>query len=851
MRKIFQRLSPLIALSLLLVVTSVLFHEVLLNGKVPIAFDYGVYTYQPWQLDLKDNFTQAPKAIGHDDIRIFYPQRKFTTDTLKNGEIPFWNPYEFSGNVSMANSQTATFYPPFLLFLCLPQTKAWSILSFSVPVLAGFGFFLFLRQLVKNESAAIFGSLVFAFSSGVITRTEDGLVAGHTLIWLPWVLYGIEVWFKSGKLKDILTTLFSLLLSMLAGWFQFTFYIYALGFVYALFLWVKKEEKKTIKELLFVIGAFTLSLCLTAFHWLPAVEAFKYSPRGVIGAPSDFQTKHLMPLTHLITLIIPDFFGHIANGEYFGASEYKEGVLTIGLIPFLLAATVLLKRQIGKIQKLFIGVLLAAVLLGLKTPIAKLIIALNIPILSTFLPNRILLLASFALVVLAAYGFRDILSAKKHGLYLTSKIAISMFIFLYCAVGVLYIYEKGFAQTLGLSFFEKGIERYVRIIIKESIIPAVFTGLLILILRKSKGKTAKALPVILVGLTIFGQIQSADRYLYFSQAKHEFPQNPVFTFLKEKVKNDYSRFLSISYSRIPSNVPSYYNLYFPEGVDAMYPKWYGEFTGFYNYGGNSQYFSRIESSFSEEFERRGWLDPKNINLLSHLGVRYVIVPRDHYTLPPQPAFEKVFSHGWHTIYEYKYAFPKAYFVPRFSVANKSTLGLIRVFHPEFFDEPEVLLSTDSELNFSAYLSYGKFLISNLDLKEKYLAKRAFVEPDPFANVKHALEEFKKNPVKVVSYTQNRIILSVELKEDGFIVLNDAYFPGWKAEVDGVFQPVLRANHAFRAVPVKKGEHEIIVSYFPKTFLIGLLIAVVSATFIIILAAIAMIRSRIRRKDEQA
>jgi uncharacterized membrane protein YfhO len=39
-----------------------------------------------------------------------------------------------------------------------------------------------------------------------------------------------------------------------------------------------------------------------------------------------------------------------------------------------------------------------------------------------------------------------------------------------------------------------------------------------------------------------------------------------------------------------------------------------------------------------------------------------------------------------------------------------------------------------------------------------------------------------------------------------------YYPAWHASVDGTVAPVLRANHAFRAVPVPAGDHTVRFEY---------------------------------------
>ncbi|MCH7952112.1 hypothetical protein IH980_05230, partial [Patescibacteria group bacterium] len=562
----------LLTLTLLIVVNTILFRDMIFAGKVPIAFDYGVYTYQPWKLEYEESFIKPPKPIGHDDIRIFYPQRKFIIESLKSGIFPFWNPYEFAGNVSLANSQTATFYPPFLLFFILPQVVAWSLLSFSIPLIAGIGMLLYLRGIFRSDIPATFGAIVFAFSSSIITRTQDGLVAGHSIIWLPWVLYGIELFFKKKEWRGVVVTVASLMLSMLAGWFQFTFYVFAVGFLYALFRW---------KALLAIFATFLASVMLTAFHWLPALEALRYSPRGVLGTPPEFLTSHLMPLSHLVTLIIPNFFGHIANNTYYGASEFKEGVIAIGVIPFLVSVFALGKKQKTTPFKFFLGAFVLSILLGTKNPIAQGVISLNIPLISTFLPNRIMIVSSFALSVLAAFGINRLIRTGSKKLKRVTTLGIRLFLIFYVSVLGLFAYEKLFSRVVGTSFFEKGIERYVRLSLEESMFPFTLLVILFIVLRLANSNRNRLMLTAIFLMTIASQLFYANRYLYFSDSAHEFPDNPIFSFLSENTRSDASRFISLSYSRITSNIPSYYELYIPEGVDAMYPIWFGEFASFY------------------------------------------------------------------------------------------------------------------------------------------------------------------------------------------------------------------------------------------------------------------------------
>ena len=48
------------------------------------------------------------------------------------------------------------------------------------------------------------------------------------------------------------------------------------------------------------------------------------------------------------------------------------------------------------------------------------------------------------------------------------------------------------------------------------------------------------------------------------------------------------------------------------------------------------------------------------------------------------------------------------------------------------------------------------------------------------------------------------------------VFSEIYYPGWTATVDGVEQELGRVDYVLRALQVKPGHHEVVLSFFPKT-----------------------------------
>ncbi len=70
------------------------------------------------------------------------------------------------------------------------------------------------------------------------------------------------------------------------------------------------------------------------------------------------------------------------------------------------------------------------------------------------------------------------------------------------------------------------------------------------------------------------------------------------------------------------------------------------------------------------------------------------------------------------------------------------------------------------------------------------------------------------------YEPERVRLRSSGAEAGVVVLTDAWYPGWIAELDGAPARVLRANALFRAVAVPAGEHVVEFRYEPRGFRSG-------------------------------
>ncbi len=76
-------------------------------------------------------------------------------------------------------------------------------------------------------------------------------------------------------------------------------------------------------------------------------------------------------------------------------------------------------------------------------------------------------------------------------------------------------------------------------------------------------------------------------------------------------------------------------------------------------------------------------------------------------------------------------------------------------------------------------------------------------------------------VKIINHQPNRVYLKATMENDGFLVLSDTYYPGWKAYVDDLQAEIYPTNYMLRSLYLTKGRHQIKFVYNPLPFKIGL------------------------------
>jgi hypothetical protein len=402
----------------------------------------------------------------------FIPWREFGWELLSKGQLPLWNPLSGMGAPLIANYQSAFFYPPNWIegiFWALGGV-AWQAWSQTLLVLlhliwAGTGATLLLRRLGAGILGQTVAGMAFGCSGYLVARA--GFISINAAVaWLPWILLGSWMVITHPHSRIALFGLASVLaLQLLAGHAQIVWYSYLLaGLWIGFWSWQnaccssaisrskslawQSHSIKIITEILAgwvrVGTAILMAAGLAAVQLLPTAEYLIQSQRA---AAVDFElamTYSFWPW-RIIGIFASNLFGNPAHGNYWGYANFWEDALYIGLLPALLALSVLLRpghwpnlqeqgdpnhwserplesRKTRQSLVRFLGLILLigfGLALGKNTPLFPWLYQ-HIPTFNMFqAPARFLIWVEICLVLLAGMGIDRWRRPEKRALYWT------------------------------------------------------------------------------------------------------------------------------------------------------------------------------------------------------------------------------------------------------------------------------------------------------------------------------------------------------------------------------------------------------------------------------------------------
>ncbi|MDQ4078565.1 MAG: hypothetical protein M3220_20280 [Chloroflexota bacterium] len=326
-----------------------------------------------------------------DFIEQHYAMRTFVARELRYGRLPLWDPYTFAGQPAIADSLFATFYPLGLwqvLFSAPMPLWVLEVEAVAHLALAAIFTFLLLHRLTGSVGAGAIGGTAFALSGWATSYPMLQIIILETAIWLPAGLWMLEraLAHRSYGTLGLAGMLFGV--GLLAGHPQTFLYVTYLSAAYFFF----RSWRLNIGWRFTWGGALLLGgiiLGVSAAQWFPSLQMYGFSPR--FGLEYEAVAHGFVP------------------SELWGLLRANPGQwspLYVGLIPLGLA---LLSLFLYRRREVYFWAFVAFVSLflslgkhGFLYPIAYHLA----PGFSVFRDQeRIAFLVSFALAILAGYGY--------------------------------------------------------------------------------------------------------------------------------------------------------------------------------------------------------------------------------------------------------------------------------------------------------------------------------------------------------------------------------------------------------------------------------------------------------------
>jgi O-antigen/teichoic acid export membrane protein len=193
-----RRFSPdLAALALLFLLPLIVFWQQTLGGRTLLPTE-NLYQYEPYA-----TYAEVVKAppphnpLLSDLVLQNFQWRSFIRQSLNRGEIPLWNPYQFSGIPFFAAGQQSTLYPFSLLYYVLPLPVAYGWFTVSQLWLAGVCMYLLVRGLRIGPPAALLSGITYQLSGFFLASAVFPMMIAAAA-WIPLLVLMVELVIRQG-----------------------------------------------------------------------------------------------------------------------------------------------------------------------------------------------------------------------------------------------------------------------------------------------------------------------------------------------------------------------------------------------------------------------------------------------------------------------------------------------------------------------------------------------------------------------------------------------------------------------------------------------------------------------------
>ena len=710
-------------------------------------------------------------------------------EILRSGQFPLWNPNLGMGAPLLANYQSGLLYPPNWVYLLLAAVGGLPLMAWGQSLLvathlawAGWGMARLVRRLGLPVLSQTIGGLAFGLSGYLVARAHF-LSITSTVAWMPWILLGAYDLVHGPNRRHLYKFALLLALQWLAGHAQTAWYT-ALFTVAWLLFWIWQSSQfawpKLRRLLPWLVGTGLLAFALAAVQLLPTAEYLLQSSRAAQVDPQLAFAYSFWPW-RFVTLLAPNFFGSPAVGNFWGFGNYWEDALYVGLLPLALAlSTLVILRRAGKEtalkQFLIISILSSFLLaLGSRTPIFPFLYS-YIPTFDLFqAPTRFTLIAIFCLPLLAAFAASHWQRPQGSALYWSRLAVAAALAFLLAALWAGQLVPSRIPATFVSS---------------TAVLGVLALGLSLLNLRAPESNQLPS-QAWQAGVALFlaldllwagwGLNPSVELDFYASSFDASFSSNQKFT---------------ASDSR----------LYMPRAVENQ-----------------------------QKFERFFRFDTFSVHG-SETQIRAIQLPNSNLLDGVASAnnFDPLLTARYQNWIDALEAAPEQ---GQASMLARMSVGLIENV------DPESNLVTFTQV---AYLPRVRWLpcayiVSTPDTALN-LVSVGDLSPDetvveiPDSPVDEICIADNPQPARLtwIESSPNKLRIAVEAPSSGWLILSDAYYPGWQAEIDGQQVEIYPAESLFRAVQLPSGNYVLEMDYRPLSFRIGIVLSFLALTAIVFL-----------------
>lgn len=768
-----------------------------------IVRTYWIVLLAPWLL-LAPIIIQGQVLFWGTPSLQFVPWWQYALECLRQGALPLWNPMNGMGAPLIANYQVAFFYPPnwlLLLFGLIAGVQnsatgvAWGYTLLTVLHLAwaGLGMAIFIRRLGFTWLGQVVGGLAYGLSGYIVGRLGFFSMT-WVAAWLPWVMFfADQIASPVEQSAEGTTDRFRLLpglmacfaMQLLAGHAQLTWYTILLS---GLWVTVGSLRQGGLRRLalswLSLAAAILLAACLAAVQLAPTFEYLRQSHRADAVAYDVAMTYSFWPWRFL-TVLLPDFFGNPARGDFWGYATYWEDHIYAGMTPVLLALATAWLALRGASRKLrwrrwrLIGLLWVVIVasfmlaLGKFTPIFPFLYR-HIPTFAMFqAPARYLIWVAFSIPVLAAAGVDAWRCPTGKGLYwfrLGTAGAFSLTIGAglawigFQAIRVTFIRATALAGlwAAGFGLLTLAIplaERRGRVSLWQGCVIAwVLADLLFTGWSLNPGASADFLTGQSAGV-LQAQAASGGQRIFISQ--REAYDLKFKRFMRFNDFNPLEDWRGMRDVLIPDlNLLDHVST--TNNFDPLVPDGY------------ARWMDGIETQ--NPAAQQSWLAWMGVGAIEHIdgsapfGVRFDPIQN---------------AQRWH-----------------WSRCARSVSNV------------EAWMAMEQEWNATV------------------TPDRKILLEDGAVSTSGGCATTNPPQVTWVSETPIRITMMIDASEDGWLELVDTWYPGWQAILDGKAARIYLADGAFQALSVPAGNHRIVLYYRPVGFYFGGLLSILVLLFCI-------------------